>query len=624
MTWIPAIDMVSVEVRARRDGRYGAADPLRWPQIYDPQYAYLCVLPDHFEQLSDHLDLPISTATDVAEDYYEHVDKVDNLGTPLVRLHPDRYSKLSADISMLKSRVWEFIQDDTATHANTAVGRLGPENIHAPLRNYVLSATEAVERMRSLPMTIKQFTWETREYQRYYVEAVAYTEFVTVYTERMLCRRAEAVDSRLIGAVSGDPVVVSRLYSAGIPVWFIRPWFHLLPDLKINDLVEPTLPGDRGVVTEDYDPPFATQYSGPPGIAHLVALHAFGMDVYQRGVADRPPIVPHSGDDNDGQRRPLSPDPLGDQDSAHTPPKPNAGRDHFVDPEHHLIPPSITQWAKALFRVDNDLARIRRDRLPGGYYCPNPATFAIANSLPRFLETWLTIRPAWLLYAADAVYANTPMPNLSKHVWNALLVMSDDQRRHAALQTTPPPGCNASTKARSEAMKLFGRFFPSSDFATPSTVKWFDIQVTTPIRKPDDNLVRKVVWELYELSFRLELSALDYKMRDMQSKPAPLRASRRSQLSSCFPDRRLVITHYPLANVGLAALHPHSLAVYVEALRRIMTTWPDTNSLQIPVRPEDTPQLILDVEHTVVSFYCQRFFDVCGRAAVIPHRLPAH
>ncbi|KAH9907636.1 uncharacterized protein B0H18DRAFT_591557 [Fomitopsis serialis] len=486
--------------------------------------------------------------------------------------------------------------------------------------------------MRSIPVTLQRFRWEMREYQRYYAEASAYMDFVNTFNARMVDTKVHQTDSSLMGAISADPAVVSRLYRAGIPVWYIRRYSQLVPELKIQEVVEPSLPQERGVMILEYDPPYPTQYVGPPGLAHLSAVHTFGMRVYSAGIPDPGPASTGS------LRRPLNPDsatsssrgpskkskaahkappPTG---STHTPPTPKAGRDHFVDADSSLIPPPITQWSKALERVQNDPARLSKDRLPSGHYCPNPATFATANSLARFLETWLTIRPAWLAHMQDAVYSDALVP-YSKPIWNALLVMTDEQRRTAAAAT--PTSAAKSAKHRVEAMQAFGRFFPTDDFATPSTLQFFEFTVKTPIREVVPSLARKVVWELYELSFRLELAAVDFKLTRQVSTGRYAWTQRRAEIAKCFPNGSLVLTQYPASNGGLASLQSGVLAAYVEHLRRVLAKWPNASSLQRTLRPEDHPNLILEVEHDVVSFYCQAFYDLCGRAAVVPHRLPA-
>ncbi|KAH9920765.1 uncharacterized protein B0H18DRAFT_956901 [Fomitopsis serialis] len=633
--WIPAISTDKVEVRGRRDGWYGSADPHRWPQLFDSKFTHLCILPDPFYPGSS--EMPASVMDNVMSDHYRFTSTVGENDERLVVVHYDRSPILARDLEDLKNQMEVFIREDAATSDFT--GGI-PPNIHAPLKNYVLSAFDAVERMKSVPMTLQQFVWENREYQRYYSEATAYMEFARTFTHRMVDARRHSADTRLMGAISDDPVIVQRLFRAGIPVWFIRPYRHLLPELKITDVVDLVQPEERQVTLQEYDPSYPTYYSGPPGRVHLTATHLFGRFQYTPGIPDAPPLLPQAASGSGSRRRPLSPDPETatsltppkkgksshtappPTDAKHTPPKAKAGRDHFVDPEHPLIPPPISQWANTLTRVQNDPTRLQRDRIPGGYYCPNPASFATASSLTRFLETWLTIRPAWLAHMKKVVYTAAVVP-FNKQVWNALLVMTDEQRRSAASQHDATSKLSASAKARMEAMSAFGQFFPTSDFRTPSSVRWHEFSVATPIRNPAPSFVRQVVWELYELSFRLELSAVDFKLSGMASKPPVLRNDRLALLSACFADRQLVPTHYPQSNVGLASLHRQNLAVFVECLRRVVLHWPNSHSMQRHLRPEDHPQLVVEIEHDVVSFYCQTFYDVTGRAAVVPHRLPS-
>ncbi|KAH9915097.1 uncharacterized protein B0H18DRAFT_1125115, partial [Fomitopsis serialis] len=233
MTWIPTVSLDTIE-------------------LFHPKYTHLCVLPNPRMGVSE---LPISVLDNVGPESWRPSNTVDEHGNPLVLLHPDRRVVLAADLEFLHIQVSQFIAEDAAKS-----DRRGPENIHAALKNFALSASEAVERMRSIPVTLQRFLWEMREYQRYYAEASAYMDFVNTFNARMVDTKVHQTDSSLMGAISADPAVVSRLYRAGIPVWYIRRYSQLVPELKIQEVVEPSLPQERGVMILEYDPPYPTQY----------------------------------------------------------------------------------------------------------------------------------------------------------------------------------------------------------------------------------------------------------------------------------------------------------------------------------------------------------------------------
>ena len=250
-------------------------------------------------------------------------------------------------------------------------------------------------------------------------------------------------------------------------------------------------------------------------------------------------------------------------------------------------------------------------------------TFAEAGSLARYLETWLTIRPLYLQHLRQELYAS-PVPPRGKALWNAILVMTDEQRRTAAAPSPTSGKSNRTEKQRREAMTVFAPFFPTPDYATPATLQWFEVKVSTPIREPDPALVRKVVWKLYELSFRVELAAIDIHQFGVVSKPHATQLQRRASVSSVFADRSLIPNAYPMENVGLASLSSLGVMASLENLRRVMLQWPGIpSSIKLPVTFPQTPEYVRDVEESVCNFYCQRFYDLCGRAAVVPHRLPA-
>jgi hypothetical protein len=133
------------------------------------------------------------------------------------------------------------------------------------------------------------------------------------------------------------------------------------------------------------------------------------------------------------------------------------------------------------------------------------------------------------------------------------------------------------------------------------------------------NRAREIVWEVAEINFRFELTALDRRASGLDRPdecracfdgyllPCPLEDSQRGFAAAAFEDRRPTLVQ----------------------LARLMSNWagpvPRLINDAAGVK-EWTADTIRDLEEEIAVFYCQSFYDWFGRAAVIPLRLehPLH
>lgn len=140
--------------------------------------------------------------------------------------------------------------------------------------------------------------------------------------------------------------------------------------------------------------------------------------------------------------------------------------------------------------------------------------------------------------------------------------------------------------------------------------------------------IRQVVWDLYELNFRLELLALDRSIFPRSKMTGEQVSVRETLMLDIFPDGMLVLHRLPIKDEGLGAKDWLLRLQYVEAFRKFIVDWPSSPSgTLIPISnllasANDGEQCLLVAECMLFSFYCQTFFLYFGRAPSIPHHLP--
>ena len=137
----------------------------------------------------------------------------------------------------------------------------------------------------------------------------------------------------------------------------------------------------------------------------------------------------------------------------------------------------------------------------------------------------------------------------------------------------------------------------------------------------DTTDVHAILWKLYELNFRFELLALDARLTHASDKSPE---ARQRVIKPCFEGASLLVPEVQHAAWGLAAPRWNHRIPYLLALWKVMKTWASCpEGLTGTVQQSEldyTEKEILDLEHQLATFYTQSFFNVFGRAAIVPHR----
>ncbi|THU92641.1 hypothetical protein K435DRAFT_862255 [Dendrothele bispora CBS 962.96] len=153
-------------------------------------------------------------------------------------------------------------------------------------------------------------------------------------------------------------------------------------------------------------------------------------------------------------------------------------RNKFLPLDHPLNPPAVSAWASAL----SELSPFHDVRVPEklGTYLPLPESLLSSNfeqTQAYLIATWIKLRPLFLWLLSNAGLNSL---NLKGHQWRSILDLAD--RRHR--------------------VDLTLKTIPTAD------VKWQD-EALSQDRLPCPEVAREILWELYEINFRMELITLD-------------------------------------------------------------------------------------------------------------------
>jgi hypothetical protein len=125
---------------------------------------------------------------------------------------------------------------------------------------------DAFIRLDALKTTFDEMIIGVTEFQRYYLELYGCLDYLEIYKPRMDGARppAESV-MNCMGAITNIPRIVQDFYTAGLPVWLLRPSSAWDSPAKCNilEIVTPLKPDDVLCVSLNY-PPFPAIFYGSP------------------------------------------------------------------------------------------------------------------------------------------------------------------------------------------------------------------------------------------------------------------------------------------------------------------------------------------------------------------------
>jgi hypothetical protein len=217
-------------------------------------------------------------------------------------------------------------------------------------------------------------------------------------------------------------------------------------------------------------------------------------------------------------------------------------------------------------------------------------------------------------------------------VMNEASVAMSGQNWRDFLATDLSTTSEKDTKAAKRRQQILDMLTPRSDLfpvktrsTTGETMIWQGRKYI-PTVLPADNIIREVLWDLYQLNFYYELLSLDRRACTRLTRSNSLLLFHRQALiSECFPVDPFKSTSLPTRNCGLAGHDIEERLPFVLALVRVLNSWeggkPPVFQLANQSFHEISASHGTELEEAATKFYCQQFYNYFGRAALVPHRL---
>ena len=296
-----------------------------------------------------------------------------------------------------------------------------------------------------------------------------------------------------------------------------------------------------------------------------------------------------------------------------------ADRNKFSPLNSPYAPYPIPVWSAALQAVDQSPSNLveasKTMQNYGHYVFPDPGLFIHPATAAKYIESWLRVRDAWMMRVATE-----PSLAMSNQMWRTFLSIDN---------SVPEKGETKSARRRQEAL----------DIILPNTHKYPGVKRRSGLMGPiiwqgreypsgvlpPENVVREILWELYELNFIHELQSLDRRAcQNLDLLDATQLFDRQSEISQCFHTSSFRHVSIPSENLGLADNDFDKRFQFVTPLVFIMNSWKGEKPAMlagdlsmVQLSPDGTKEM----EKVVANYYCQQFFNYFGRAAQVPHRL---
>ncbi|KAI0356349.1 hypothetical protein OH77DRAFT_1495659 [Trametes cingulata] len=554
------------------DMKYGIYDPIQWPQVYIPEYRFLCAL----RRSTDGSDprYPCSIWWTPGMDTGFRLIEGSVFKT-LGLLSPQSLSPLERAVADLAEEISQRIQNTGPNH--------GLDHFREKMQLGFL------------------------EVQRAWLMASAILD----YPAFVESENASFPDVRreFMGAFTTDP--------AGIPVWHIR------PNVSIEDVTIKAEPLD------ETSPPLYLGFAGRQHLDIVCTQRVPLVDACVPQFAHIPSQFNRSRNASQSSSRTHEATPRSSASRAKIPStkvsrshpyiephrSTTRGRDKFLEVDHKWMPPPIPAWKEAMESTDRSGPAKPPEQL-WGYWVPEPALLVgpIAEErVERYIMNWLRLKPAWLYLLRTS---DSAAPRVAPQWWRDYL--NGPKRTHGDVTTR-------TGQQRYEAIKkVFSGALDMKDFYEgEGAVSWFSHRLD----HLDVSLCPLILWELFELGFRYELRALDRTLVYVDPTQPVQQFVRERLLAGVFHDYDLhAVREIPQGPVGLAAVVPQARVRCLEALRRVVIRWPLCPEIICRV-PRIATNMSVDeietLERALASFYVHTFYTYAGRAPLVPHAFPS-
>ncbi|KAJ3476565.1 hypothetical protein NLI96_g11068 [Meripilus lineatus] len=628
--WIPEVLVGRISVCYHEDGRFGAADPTQWPQLYSPRFPHFCLIPRRPTAIHDMRTVMWETLTD--NDFRPALGcALTTFGvasqTILTRLEPH--------VEEVLRRAQEY------SDRHDSKGQR--------IRFTCAAMSDSYKRL-SYPATFRDINRQFITVQRFWKESLAWLTWVQDKWEHFEPSPSTnvpsaPVDNRFIGAYTTDAAVVQILMRAGVPVWLLRKPELILPTTVILEVVKPTnassiintnnptftlyhgMIGDRALSVTcmgghtysdvEHVPHHDPEISARPRISvpqPVVPSTSLGFAPLREDI---PVLIPHeptagavssassitrfSSIQSQPQKKASKASSRSSKPNQQPLPSPN--RDPFVDPAHVDMPAPLLPWSEELRTCAKEVVPLRR----WGYLFPDPGLFVTCSPAraTNFFSIWLGLRVAWVTLHENYPAEIQPLPSQK---WRDILGSLQGQVTASGRQT--------STSARKQqSQQALDHIFEIQDITDTSFIMTPPLFYRSHVFEQNDvipaNVRREILWEIYHLGFRAELLAMDRHM-------VPSRYTDQSSLDRDEFSRRQLVDSVcggqlnlgsPVDEVARALSSPDIRVRLpsVEAFRQILVRWPFCPPALVQIHsltdPRHSDRNIFIAERLLYKFY---------------------
>lgn len=276
MDFVPQPFAGVIRVSLMSDGRYGAVDPVQYPQLLGSDFVFLSAI--YRRAPDDHPYHPMWTVP-LESSHFEY-----STGSAIRCL-----GLLSNNFVDPMSALVDTTVDQVRRHASQSTDR----DIRI-LRWLESSMRHARDRLRTFASTFRDAVLQCAQLQRYWLMCQAFLLFEQLVHRGFSSYNSAAAPTRhnLMGAFTASPDVVQTLFHAGIPVWFLRPKTALPPSVRLSSLQDTRHPSS--ICTTPMDPQGRVVYHGIAGDQHIQAT-CRSINLYH-DITQTPLLLVEDGD----------------------------------------------------------------------------------------------------------------------------------------------------------------------------------------------------------------------------------------------------------------------------------------------------------------------------------------
>ncbi|KAJ8508482.1 hypothetical protein ONZ45_g9252 [Pleurotus djamor] len=632
------------EVFLCEDGRFGEHDFGRWPQHYSATYPHHgCILRKPMER-KDPLRIMWMTVT--REEFVE--ERVnDSSGMGRVRL--DLTASIKVQVSALQTE-YESVKDLRSLYGSHP-------GIRPWFHSIVNQMNIRMNRLETLDMTLKQARDTVADLQRFWLDIKAYIYYMLTAKPLMDNANTDVIfpPYKFLGTITDSITVVEEHARAGIPVWLIRP-LTTFSNIRIDAVVPPMQYSNFLDLTHDSSQPIfrgrgdsATKYTAMQLFSrnYLSYSHSTGTL-----IEDAPPpskrMRTDSSPSSQASSSRLASLPSSSQHQS-LPIRttkiqvPAIDETRFHPSANSHVPPMMSTWQPALNQVVRKPKHVHHTFKMGDQGFPFPDIF---NFIPANDEKMAIIRASsafvtWVTFQSALVHRITESDptniRLTSKQWKEALLAA----AHRAGQLNPLESSKHGQKltAMMEQLKAWSKAQGVRLRTLEAEAKWGSETLSVGTL-PNEETAREILWEINELNWRFELSALDSYMHQPTD---DLDDDRDSAVRMCMPGWKHTVPGGDIttvscanANTGLSASSTRIRRIYVLNLARLMKTWKDAPAPMLEyLKKEETAEKEEDekkerltdseielLEGVCARSYCQSFFNRFARAPHVPRYLP--